>query len=64
MYRAGVKKYGKEGMRKIQSAAGKGASAEEIGAIKDKFNKKKVKELDDTGSVESIDDILRLSGIK
>ena len=27
-------------------------------------NKKKVKELDDTGSVESIDDILRLSGIK
>ena len=47
MYRAGVKKYGKEGMRKIQSAAGKGASAEEIGAIKDKFNKKKVKELDE-----------------
>jgi len=55
MYRAGVKKYGKEGMRKIQSAAGKGASAEEIGAIKDKHNKKKVKELDD---------LLRLSGIK
>ena len=41
MYRAGVKKYGKEGMRKIQSAAGKGASAEEIGNIKDKHNKKK-----------------------
>ena len=64
MYRAGVKKYGKAGMKAIQSAAGKGASAEEIGAIKDKHNKKKVKELDDTGSVESIDDILRLSGIK
>ena len=41
MYRAGVKKYGKEGMTKIQSAAGSGASAEEIGAIKDKYNKKK-----------------------
>ena len=64
MYKAGVKKYGKAGMKAIQSAAGKGASAEEIGAIKDKHNKKKVKELDDTGSVESIDDILRLSGIK
>ena len=33
MYRAGVKKYGKDGMKKIQSAAGKGASAEEIGKI-------------------------------
>ena len=44
MYRAGVKKYGKAGMKAIQSAAGKGASAEEIGAIKDKHNKKKVKE--------------------
>ena len=41
MYRAGVKKYGKDGMQKIQSAAGKGASAEEIGKIKDKHNKKK-----------------------
>jgi hypothetical protein len=41
MYKAGVKKYGKDGMKKIQSAAGKGASAEEIGAIKDKHNKKK-----------------------
>jgi hypothetical protein len=47
MYRAGVKKYGKAGMKAIQSAAGKGASAEEIGAIKDKHNKKKVKELDE-----------------
>jgi len=44
MYKAGVKKYGKAGMTAIQSAAGKGASAEEIGAIKDKHNKKKVKE--------------------
>ena len=41
MYRAGVKKYGEKGMKKIQSAAGKGASAEEIGRIKDKYNKKK-----------------------
>ena len=41
MYRAGVKKYGKKGMTAIQSAAGKGASAEEIGRIKDKYNKKK-----------------------
>ena len=41
MYRAGVKKYGKDGMKKIQSAAGKGASAEEIGKIKDKHKKKK-----------------------
>jgi|TARA_B100000925_G_scaffold176861_1_gene133358 hypothetical protein len=39
MYRAGVKKYGKEGMRKIQSAAGKGASHQEIGKIKDKYVK-------------------------
>ena len=49
LYKAGVKKYGKEGMKKIQSAAGTGASAEEIGAIKDKHNKKKVKE-DETAS--------------
>ena len=48
MYKAGVKKYGKAGMKAIQSAAGKGASAEEIGAIKDKHNKKKVKEEDET----------------
>jgi len=41
MYKAGVKKYGKDGMEKIQSAAGKGASAEEIGKIKDQHNKKK-----------------------
>ncbi len=39
MYKAGVKKYGKEGMRKIQSAAGKGASHQEIGKIKDKYVK-------------------------
>ena len=41
MYRAGVKKYGEKGMKAIQSAAGKGASAEEIGKIKDQYNKKK-----------------------
>jgi len=52
LYKAGVKKYGKEGMKKIQSAAGQGASAEEIGRIKDKYNPKK----------ES-DDIRRLAGL-
>ena len=41
MYRAGVKKYGKEGMTKIQSAAGKGKGHEEIGKIKDKYDKTK-----------------------
>jgi hypothetical protein len=39
MYRAGVKKYGKKGMTAIQSAAGKGASHQEIGKIKDKYLK-------------------------
>ena len=41
LYRAGVKKYGKEGMRKIQQAAGKRKSHAVIGAIKDKYEKKK-----------------------
>ena len=41
LYKAGVKKYGEKGMKAIQSAAGSGASAEEIGAIKDQHNKKK-----------------------
>jgi len=54
MYKAGVKKYGKDGMKKIQSAAGKGASAEEIGAIKDKHNKKKT----ETSYKESLADKL------
>ena len=44
MYRAGVKKYGKDGMRKIQSAAGKGASHQEIGKIKDKYVKDDMQE--------------------
>ena len=39
LYRAGVKKYGKAGMQAIQSAAGKGASHQEIGKIKDKHLK-------------------------
>ena len=43
MYKAGVKKYGKEGMKKIQSAAGKGEGHAEIGKIKDKYDKKKKK---------------------
>ena len=41
LYKAGVRKYSKPGMKAIQSAAGSGASAEEIGKIKDKYNKKK-----------------------
>ena len=40
-YYTGVKKYGKDGMKAIQSAAGKGASHEEIGKIKDKHDKRK-----------------------
>ena len=59
MYKAGVKKYGKEGMKKIQSAAGKGASAEEIGAIKDKHNKKK-KESIDENQVPASANVLKL----
>ena len=55
MYRAGVKKYGKDGMKAIQSAAGKGASAEEIGAIKDKHNKKKESYTAET-SIGHVDD--------
>ena len=41
LYKAGVKKYGKEGMAKILSAAGKKKSHAEIGAIKDKYEKDK-----------------------
>ena len=41
LYRAGVKKYGKEGMKKIQQAAGKRKSHAVIGKIKDKYEKKK-----------------------
>jgi hypothetical protein len=44
LYKAGVKKYGKEGMRKIQQAAGKRKSHAEIGKIKDKYEKESVKE--------------------
>ena len=39
LYKAGVKKYGKEGMAKILSAAGKEKSHAEMGAIKDKYEK-------------------------
>ena len=42
-YYTGVKKYGKDGMKAIQSAAGKGADHEEIGKIKDKHDKRKPK---------------------
>ena len=50
MYKAGVKKYGKEGMTKIQSAAGKDLGHEEIGKIKDKYEKGK------KGKNEAIDE--------
>ena len=43
LYRAGVKKYGLEGMKKIQQAAGKRKSHAEIGKIKDKYEKDKKK---------------------
>ncbi len=46
LYKAGVKKYGKEGMAKILSAAGKKKSHAEIGKIKDKYEKESV-ELDE-----------------
>ena len=42
-YYTGVKKYGKDGMKAIQSAAGKGANHEEIGKIQDKHDKRKKK---------------------
>ena len=47
LYKAGVKKYGKEGMKKIQSAAGKGENHEEIGKIKDKYEKGKNETVDE-----------------
>ena len=47
LYRAGVKKYGKEGMHKILQAAGKRKSHAEIDAIKDKYEKNKNEELNE-----------------
>jgi len=47
MYRAGVKKYGKEGMTKIVQAAGRKASHAEIGKIKDKYDKTKKESTDE-----------------
>ena len=48
LYRAGVKKYGKEGMRKIQQAAGKRKSHAEIGKIKDKYEKDKKESINES----------------
>jgi len=59
MYKAGVKKYSKEGMTKIQSAAGKGKGHEEIGKIKDKYDKSKTESVEEVS--ESIKPI-KLSG--
>ena len=42
-YRMGVKRYGKEGMSKIKSAAGKGLVHAEIGEIYIKKNEKEKK---------------------
>ncbi len=53
MYRAGVKKYGKAGMKAIQSAAGKGASHQEIGKIKDKHLKDEVGETATPGATSA-----------
>ena len=52
LYKAGVKKYGKEGMKKIQQAAGKRKSHAEIGKIKDKYEKgkKESAELDEAST--------------
>ena len=52
LYKAGVKKYGKEGMKKIQQAAGKRKSHAQIGAIKDKYEKgkKESTELDEASA--------------
>jgi hypothetical protein len=52
LYRAGVKKYGKEGMRKIQQAAGKRKSHAEIGKIKDKYEKESLEIEEGFGSSE------------
>ena len=54
LYKAGVKKYGKEGMRKIQQAAGKRKSHAQIGAIKDKYEKGKKESVElDEASVKT-----------
>ena len=58
MYRAGVKRYGKEGMTKIQSAAGKGAGHAEIGKIKDQYDKKKKKKKSESVTNEKKGDFL------
>ena len=61
LYKAGVKKYGKEGMTKIQSAAGKGENHEKIGKIKDKYEKGRTNEADEDNIneeyVESMDSV-------
>jgi hypothetical protein len=54
-YRMGVKRYGKEGMKKIQSAAGSGAGHAEIGAIKDKYDKKKKRKKESVIMTQLID---------
>ena len=58
-YRMGVKRYGKEGMTKIQSAAGSGADHAEIGAIKDKYDKKKKKKKKESVMIAHLVDMIR-----
>ena len=70
LYKAGVKKYGKEGMAKILSAAGKKKSHAEIGAIKDKYEKDKKESVNEApdydldGMKKFIDNSLKRAGIK
>ena len=61
LYRAGVKKYGKAGMKAIQSAAAKGASHQEIGKIKDKHLKDD--EVLDEGKLKDWAKSLAMAGI-
>ena len=61
LYRAGVKKYGKAGMKAIQSAAAKGANHQEIGKIKDKHLKDS--EVLDEGKLKDWAKSLAMAGI-
>ena len=61
LYRAGVKKYGKAGMKAIQSAAAKGANHQEIGKIKDKHLKDD--EVLDEGKIKDWAKSLAMAGV-
>ena len=61
LYRAGVKKYGKAGMKAIQSAAAKGANHQEIGKIKDRHLKDS--EVLDEGKLKDWAKSLAMAGV-